>query len=181
MTLNINLLTDQTIFLLTAAGWSPERTYDPTTTILEPLTTIGWPIFPEAQRIFTALGMLNLNLQHLPPIPPDPRTTTPDPIALRDHLWYADIRIDFDPYEAFAMDDEDFIVYWSSHPLVHHHGGSICPIGSYHPWDTLLVCGDGLIVHGSPEFMNPAPGLVVLGSNIETALNQLAYEAVFFV
>ncbi|XSG77560.1 SUKH-3 domain-containing protein [Herpetosiphon llansteffanensis] len=166
--------------LLTAAGWSPERQYDATKTIVEPLETVGWQIFPEAQRIFATLGMLKLNCRHLPPIPANPRITKGQQASLLDHLWFASSAINFDPYEAFYVDDEDFIIYWSAHPLVEYHGDLICPIASTEAWDTLFVCHDGLIVQGSIEFMSPAWGLVVLGDCIETALNQIAYDAVVF-
>lgn len=177
ITLDLTKLTDQARLLLAAAGWFPERQYDATTTIIEPLEAVGWYIFPEAQRIFATLGMLNFNLK-LPPIPANPRITKGQQASLIDHAWFAGNRIKFDPYEAFAVDDEDFIIYWQAHGLVEHHGDLICPIGSYQAWDTLFVCYDGLIVHGSIEFMSPAPGLVVLGDCIETALNQIAYHAV---
>ncbi|MFD3167094.1 hypothetical protein [Herpetosiphon sp. NSE202] len=180
MALDITQLTPEALVLLTAVGWSPDRHYDATTCIIEPLTAVGWPIFPEAQRIFETIGMLRFAQGYLPP----DRTHSLYPAApgrsIIDHVSFINIDLHFDPYDGFEIDHADFLADWITHPLVAEHGGLLCPIGSCAPMDPIFVCADGLVCHGSFEYMYPVPGLIILGDQIETALNLLAYDAVRF-
>lgn len=180
MALDSTQLTDEALVLLTAVGWSPDRHYDATTRIIEPLAAVGWPIFPEAQRIFASVGMLRFAQGHLPPNQTHPRYPVSHASTMMDHVRFINMELHFDPYDAFEIDHADFLVDWITHPLVADHGGQICPIGSCAPMDPIFVCADGLVCHGSFEYMYPVPGLIILGDRIETALNLLAYEGVWF-